>query len=271
MPTCRLRLRSRLGSSPTRPAGPLATPPRSPCCPTGPRRARPAPQAGSWPGTGLSRLSALDDRRCGPPAARRCSESPREVEWLELPRRGQAGRDERVIALLKRLRPGASDVTDGLWTDAQGQCPPRASDGIAPWRPRLDIVNNSTCRDFDSSERSRRRHISGVAIDEAESLQSRAAASVWLKEHFPKIQFLVTTHSPFIARRQIQGPHPLPPRLRERATPLEELSRRSARRADDAVLAPSSVWSTPPSSEAPDAGSRTRDPPAGATPRRRRS
>lgn len=145
------------------------------------------------------------------------------VEWLRSvylrrleKKPGAKELEEGVIALLNAgLLPGGLKVdhvdSEGLWTERAGVKLPlrELSDGYRTVAALvLDIVKQlHACHGaFDLEWKGSTPivpYAGVVLIDEADmhlhvSWQQRLG--FWLKEHFPNIQFLVTTHSPFICQ-----------------------------------------------------------------------
>jgi hypothetical protein len=186
------------------------------------------------------------------------------VQWLQQvnyrARSGRAGYaelEERVIGLLNDgLFPDGHSVDrvdpDGLWITRESGPPVRIdemSDGYRTITALMtDIVRQiNECFDGKIEWASSGRPIiltSGVVlVDEIDvhlhvSWQKRIAP--WLLKHFPYIQFIVTSHSPYICQSaspggliQLPGPEDdFPPRVAD-----EELIRRVVNGSgDDAVL-----------------------------------
>jgi energy-coupling factor transporter ATP-binding protein EcfA2 len=149
------------------------------------------------------------------------------VEWLTQvylrrleERPGAAELEEGVLRLLNDgLLPDGARVekidSDGLWVEQHGTLLPleSLSDGYRTVAALvMDIVRhlhrafgNLDLREVSNGADSHLeiRHPGVVLIDEMEehlhvSWQQRIG--FWLKRHFPNIQFLVTTHSPFICQ-----------------------------------------------------------------------
>ncbi|MFR9726148.1 AAA family ATPase [Streptomyces sp. MS19] len=128
---------------------------------------------------------------------------------------------ETVLELLSDgLLPDGYEIakvdSDGLWVRHCGLSFPlkRMSDGYRTVTALvLDIVRH--LHDFHGALRARRSrsgiavHVPGVVlIDEIDahlhvSWQQRIGE--WLKQHFPKVQFIVTTHSPYICQSADPG------------------------------------------------------------------
>ncbi|WP_078905330.1 MULTISPECIES: AAA family ATPase [Streptomyces] len=155
--------------------------------------------------------------------------------------------------------------SSGLWVKSSGRAFPlrEMSDGYRTVTALvLDIVRQ--LHGFYGTLRPRRSknglamHVPGVIlIDEIDahlhvSWQQRIGE--WLKSHFPKIQFIVTTHSPYICQSADPGGLIRLPGLREESAP-EVVSEGLYKRivygsGDDAILSELFGLDTPYSSEA---------------------
>jgi energy-coupling factor transporter ATP-binding protein EcfA2 len=136
---------------------------------------------------------------------------------------GKQGAEELEQAVLRLLNdgllPGEAQVegidSDGLWVQQHGVRLPlkELSDGYRTMAALvLDIVRHlhncfgrlriETARD-EEGEFQRILHSGVVLIDEMEThlhVSWQKRVGFWLKRHFPNIQFIVTTHSPFICQ-----------------------------------------------------------------------
>ena len=164
------------------------------------------------------------------------------VDWLidqhlfQLEKRNGAGRLLKVMTTLLSdgLLPEGFQVhkvdSDGLWvSNAGSQFPLREmSDGYrAVTALTVDIVRQMSIAYPDMRLRRRNGvptlpYPGVILIDEVDAhlhVSWQQKIGIWLKEHFPEIQFIVTTHSPYICQSADPGGLILLPSPGERRPP----------------------------------------------------
>lgn len=180
-----------------------------------------------------------------------------EQHLLNLERKNGAGRVLKIVTTLLSdgLLPDDCEVrrvdSDGLWVkNADGEFPLREmSDGYrAVTALVVDIVRQMS-RAYPDLQLRRRKGVPTlpypgvILIDEIDAhlhVSWQQKIGMWLKLHFPEIQFIVTSHSPYICQSADPGGLILLPRPSERRPPVivdQELYQRVVYGSgDDAVL-----------------------------------
>jgi hypothetical protein len=180
-----------------------------------------------------------------------------EQHLLNLERKSGAGRLLKTVTTLLSdgLLPDDYEVrrvdSDGLWVrNADGEFPLREmSDGYrAVTALVVDIVRQMSRTYPDLRLRRRKGTLTlpypgVILIDEIDAhlhVSWQQKIGIWLKKHFPEIQFIVTTHSPYVCQSADPGGLILLPRPGERRPPQivdQDLYQRVVfGSGDDAVL-----------------------------------
>jgi hypothetical protein len=188
------------------------------------------------------------------------AESVRWLRELHLRRlEGRRGAEELINGVLALLNDGLmpDDIrvervdSEGLWTNQAGNFLPvqELSDGYRTVSSLVtDLVRNLVLTFPDSrlviaDGQPRVMHPGVVLIDEIEihlHVSWQRQIGPWLTTHFPNIQFLVTTHSPYICQSAREGGLIRLPGIAEAGSPKpvdEQLYRRVVHGSgDDAVM-----------------------------------
>lgn len=194
-----------------------------------------------------------------------------EQHLLQLERRNGAGRIIKVVTTLLSdgLLPDGYEVrrvdSDGLWVhNADGEFPLREmSDGYRAVTALVVDIIRQMSRAYPDMKLRRRKGVPVLAypgvilIDEIDAhlhVSWQQKIGTWLKQHFPEIQFIVTSHSPYICQSADPGGLILLPRPGERRPPQviqQHLYQRVVYGSgDDAVLSELFGMETPYSPEA---------------------